>query len=96
MASRSTGHARSNTSRAASSRSRREHGAASIGALASAHSTVEELYLLAKLVRGLGSDNIDHRLRQSDFARGDGRCGALARRVPIAELSSCDRVLVIG
>ncbi|MES1163409.1 MAG: NADH-quinone oxidoreductase subunit NuoG, partial [Rhizobacter sp.] len=38
-----------------------EHGAASLGALASPHSTVEELYLLARLMRELGSDNVDHR-----------------------------------
>ena len=44
-----------------------DHGAPSIGALSTAHSTVEELHLLAKLVRGLGSDNIDHRLRHSFF-----------------------------
>ena len=29
--------------------------------------TVEELYLLAQIARGLGSSNIDHRLRQLDF-----------------------------
>ena len=35
--------------------------------LASASSTLEELYLLGRLARGLGSANIDHRLRQRDF-----------------------------
>ena len=43
------------------------HGAESIGALASPSCTVEELYLLQRLMRGLGSSNIDHRLRQQDF-----------------------------
>jgi len=38
--------------------------ARSLGALASASSTLEELYLLNRIMRGLGSDNIDHRLRQ--------------------------------
>jgi NADH-quinone oxidoreductase subunit G len=37
---------------------------ASIGALASASSTLEELYLLNRIMRGVGSNNIDHRLRQ--------------------------------
>ena len=45
-----------------------------IGALVSPHSTLEELTLAGRLVRGLGSDNIDFRLRQSDF-RGDGMRG---------------------
>ena len=47
---------------------RHEHGAEAIGALATPGSTLEELYLLQKLVRGIGSDNVDFRLRQSDFA----------------------------
>jgi len=37
------------------------------GFLASASSTVEELTLLSRLARGIGSGNIDHRLRQTDF-----------------------------
>lgn len=39
-----------------------------IGVLASANSTLEELQLLQKLARGLGVENIDHRLRQIDFS----------------------------
>ena len=49
-----------------------DHGAASIGALVSPHSTVEELYLASALVRGLGSDNIDYRLRNAEFAAPEG------------------------
>jgi NADH-quinone oxidoreductase subunit G len=45
----------------------KEHGAAAIGALAAPTGTVEELHLLGRLVRGLGSDNIDFRLRQSEL-----------------------------
>lgn len=73
-----------------------EHGAAAIGALGSAHSTVEELHLLAAIVRGLGSDNIDHRLRVSDFANvaADGKSFWLG--TSIASLSDLDRALVIG
>ena len=44
----------------------------SIGALVSPHSTLEELHLASALVRGLGSDNIDYRLRNADFAPADG------------------------
>jgi len=70
-----------------------EHGAAAIGALATEHSTVEELFLLGQLVRGLGSDNVDTRLRQADFTTG---VGARWLGLPIAELSSLDRALVVG
>ena len=73
-----------------------DHGAASIGALGSAHSTVEELHLLAKLVRGLGSDNIDHRLRQSDFSINSQSASVRWLGMPIAALSSLQRVLVVG
>jgi NADH-quinone oxidoreductase subunit G len=77
-------------------RVRAQHGAQQIGALATPHSTLEELYLLGKLVRGLGSGNVDFRLRQSDFAQ-DGRApGAPWLGMPIAEVGALDRVLVIG
>jgi NADH-quinone oxidoreductase subunit G len=72
------------------------HGAVSIGALGSAHSTVEELHLLAKLVRGLGSENIDHRLRHADFANVGPGGTARWLGMPIASLSSLQRVLVVG
>ena len=73
-----------------------DHGAAAIGALASPHQTLEELYLLQKLVRGLGSGNVDFRLRQSDFSADGRQSGApwLGMRIP--ELNDLDRALVIG
>ncbi|MDF1655881.1 MAG: NADH-quinone oxidoreductase subunit NuoG [Coxiellaceae bacterium] len=43
-------------------------GADQLGALLSPNSTVEECYLLQRLMRGLGSTNVDHRLRQNDFS----------------------------
>src|SRR5438105_2057081 len=70
-----------------------QHGAQAIGALGSAHSTVEELHLLAKLVRGIGSENIDFRLRHADFSNRDG---VRWLGTSIASLSSLQRVLVIG
>ena len=39
-----------------------------IGSICSPSATTEEMYLLQKLLRGMGSSNIDHRLRQSDFS----------------------------
>ena len=72
----------------------RDHGAAAIGALVSPHSTVEEAYLAGALVRGLGSDNVDHRLRQAEFATGDG--GVRWLGTSVASLSQLQRVLVVG
>ncbi len=73
-----------------------QHGAPSIGALGSAQATVEELHLLAKLVRGLGSDNIDHRLRHADVGHAAGAGRARWLGTSIASLSSLQRVFVIG
>jgi NADH-quinone oxidoreductase subunit G len=71
----------------------RDHGANSIGALVSPHSTVEELYLAGTLMRGLGSDNIDHRLRHADFSATQG---VRTLGTSIASLSTLQRVLVVG
>ena len=70
-----------------------DHGAKTIGTLASPHSTLEELYLAAKLMRGLGSDNIDYRLRNADFTPSSS---VRWLGTSIASLSQLQRVLVIG
>lgn len=75
---------------------RSAHGAGAIGALGSPHATLEELYLLQKTVRGLGADNVDFRLRQSDFA-GDGHLsGAPWLGMKVADIGTLDRILVVG
>jgi len=70
-----------------------EHGAQSIGALVSPHSTVEELFLAGALVRGLGSDNIDHRLRHAEFSKAEG---VRWLGTSIASLSTLQSALVVG
>ena len=72
------------------------HGAKSIGALVSPHSTVEELALAGALVRGLGSENIDSRLRAADFGNAAPVGQARWLGLPIAELSLLQRVFVVG
>ena len=70
-----------------------EYGADSIGTLVSPHSTVEELHLAASLMRGLGSENIDHRLRHAEFASS---ASVRWLGTSIASLSQLQRVLVVG
>ena len=70
-----------------------DHGASAIGALVSPHSTVEELSLATALVRGLGSENIDHRLRNAEFTAAQG---VQWLGTPIASLSKLQGVLVLG
>ncbi|MDO8375918.1 MAG: molybdopterin-dependent oxidoreductase, partial [Aquabacterium sp.] len=73
-----------------------DHGVVGIGALGSAHRTVEELHLLAKLVRGLGSESIDVRTRHADFSNTAPAGKALWLGTTIASLSTLDRAFVIG
>ncbi|UUC94934.1 MULTISPECIES: NADH-quinone oxidoreductase subunit NuoG [Comamonas] len=69
------------------------HGASAIGALVSPHSTVEELFLAGKLVRGIGSENIDYRLRNAEFAVTQG---VQWLGLPIAALSNLQSALIVG
>ena len=73
---------------------RDQHGAAHIAALATPHQTLEELYLLQKLMRGFGSNNVDFRTRQADFGAGSQVVPWLG--MPIADIAQLDRVLVVG
>jgi len=67
-----------------------------IGALASPHSTLEEMAALGKLMRAMGSDNVDFRLRQSDFSADGRRAGIPWLGMKVADLARLDRVLVVG
>ncbi len=73
-----------------------EFGGASIGAVAHASSTNEELHLLAKLVRGLGSESVDHRSRHADFANAAPAGHSRSLGLPIAALGQLDRALIVG
>ncbi len=69
---------------------------AQLGCLISPSATLEELYLAQKLVRGLGSANIDHRLRQRDSAADALDAPLPWLGLPIAGLETLKAVLLIG
>jgi len=73
-----------------------EQGPGQLGALGSASATVEELYLLQKLVRALGSHNVDHRLREVDTS--DQGLAPLwpGLGLPLADLERLEAVLLVG
>ena len=71
-------------------------GAAALGALASASCTVEELFLFQRLVRGLGSANVDHRVRQRDFSDQDAAPGHPSIGMGVDDLERLDAALLIG
>jgi NADH-quinone oxidoreductase subunit G len=67
-----------------------------LGVLASPNATLEELYLLSRITRHLGSDNIDHRLRRRDFR--DQAADPVAPRLgsAIADLERLQGIVVVG
>jgi len=67
-----------------------------IGALSTPYRPAEELFLLQKLMRGLGSGNVDHRLRQSDFSLDDKAHGGFWLGMPVTYMSRLNRMLVVG
>ncbi len=74
----------------------RENGGDAVAALASQSSTLEELHLLAKVMKGLGSGNIDFRPRQSDFSSDFKRAGAPWLGLRLEEIKDLDAALVVG
>ncbi len=72
------------------------NGADALGALASPSSTTEELYLLQKLVRALGSHNIDHRLHQTDFSLDSKGLHAPVLEFGVDALERLDATLLVG
>jgi NADH-quinone oxidoreductase subunit G len=73
-----------------------QHGAETFGVLASPSATLEELHLLNKITRGLGSSNIDTRLRQRDTSADGKESGARWLGMAIADIGSLSSALVIG
>ncbi|HHT9030256.1 TPA: NADH-quinone oxidoreductase subunit NuoG [Burkholderia cenocepacia] len=71
-----------------------DHGANALAMLASAHSTVEELFLVKQLANELKTPNVDFRLRQQDFSAPVQ--GAPWLGMPIADLSNVDAAFVVG
>jgi NADH-quinone oxidoreductase subunit G len=70
---------------------------AELATVASSSATIEELYLLGKLTRALGSANIDHRLRQADFRdQADDPSAPGLGGLSIAAIDQLDALLVVG
>jgi NADH-quinone oxidoreductase subunit H len=70
--------------------------ASALCALMSPGASTEEYYLAQRLVRRLGSSNIDHRLREVDFADDQVRPPAPVFGRRIAAIEAADAVLLVG
>jgi NADH-quinone oxidoreductase subunit G len=67
-----------------------------IAALCSPSATVEEGYLLQRLVRHLDGSDIDHRLRRSDFRGQSAEPAVPGLGMPVADVEQCDAIVVVG
>ncbi len=72
------------------------HGPEQLAGLVSPHATIEEQYLFQKLMRGLGSPHIDHRLRQLDFTDQDRAPVMPWLGLSIEQLEQLDAALLVG
>jgi NADH-quinone oxidoreductase subunit G len=73
-----------------------QQAGADSGALVSPSATVEEGYLLQRILRHLGSHNIDHRLRRQDFRAQENDPAFPWLGMEIAELEQQQAILVVG
>ncbi|MGB5606784.1 MAG: NADH-quinone oxidoreductase subunit NuoG [Gammaproteobacteria bacterium] len=73
-----------------------QHGTGQVGVMCSPAATLEEMFLLQALARGLGVENIDHRLRQADFTDQVQAPLCPALGIPLEQLETVDAALVIG
>jgi len=72
------------------------HGAAAIGAIGSPQATLEELHLMGRLLRGLGSQNVDFRPRVADSSLAASLSGAPWLGMSIEAVNALDRIVLVG
>jgi NADH-quinone oxidoreductase subunit G len=68
------------------------HGGDALGFVASPAATVEELHLLQKLARSLGSSQIESHPLERSAGRGQARWLGM----PVAKVNTLDRILLVG
>lgn len=71
-------------------------GADQLGTLAGPIASAEEFLLLARVARGLGSANVDHRLRQLDFSDDPSRALSPSFAAPLSALEKAGAILLLG
>ncbi|STX52762.1 NADH dehydrogenase I chain G [Legionella busanensis] len=74
----------------------KQYGAEQFAAFASPSATLEEFYLLQKLMRSLGVNNLDHRIHQTDFSDQDYLPIIVNNTLTYAELEKQAHILLIG
>lgn len=67
-----------------------------LGAIASPNSTLEEFFILQKLFRSLGVNNLDHRIRQLDFDQQENFPAYPGLGMELDALETLDLIFLIG
>lgn len=73
-----------------------KNGPGALGGLISPSATLEEMYLASRILRALGSDHVDTRLRRGDFRDGVNQSGFPGLPIPVADLEQLDAALIVG
>jgi NADH-quinone oxidoreductase subunit G len=74
----------------------KKHGPEALAAFASPSSTLEEFYLLQKLMRSMGVKNIDYRMQQLDF-RDDNYLNITKKpKINITDLENQKQIFIVG
>ncbi|MCE3045271.1 NADH-quinone oxidoreductase subunit NuoG [Legionella sp. 16cNR16C] len=74
----------------------KQHGPEQFAAFSSPSNTLEELYLLQKLMRELGVNNLDYRLQQSDFRDQHHLPAVKANSMSYQEIENAQHILLVG
>ena len=73
-----------------------KYGASQMAGFASPNSTLEEFYLMQRVMRGIGCNNLDHRLHRTDFSDQDQHGLYPRLGLPVADLEKQNAVLLVG
>ena len=70
-----------------------QSGVGQVAGLASPTASMEEAYLFQKMLGGLGVTNLDHRVRQQDFADG---AMDYVQDIALSDIEASDTLLIVG
>ncbi|WP_115703622.1 NADH-quinone oxidoreductase subunit NuoG [Legionella sainthelensi] len=74
----------------------KNNGPEQVGAFASSSSTLEELFLLQKLMREIGVHNLDHRVQQVDFKDQYNQTTTPKSSLTYADIENQNSILLVG
>ncbi|VEB33372.1 NADH-quinone oxidoreductase subunit NuoG [Legionella cherrii] len=74
----------------------KQNGPEQVAAFASSSSTLEEMYLLQKLMRAIGVHNLDHRLQQVDFRDQETQATTPKSSLTYADVEQQNTIVLVG